>query len=240
LVLAALMLLGALGSGAGVLAQSAPWRIVQSSDGTLYVLKDGARFALVGEPIDDDELAAYADGGTNGTSILLSAIAAPATIAAQPVADAARTAEAPQPEVAEAAAAQQPPAQPEARVAPSTNCAAVPTGGKRSAVCAATPQPAPPAAADGPRFLSIQGASPGRSASVTVQAAPGAGCSIGFITPEGTRSAAAGLGPQTVGGAGTVTWSFVIGSTTQNGSGTISVGCNGQTISSPIQIGVLK
>src|SRR5690349_14450208 len=73
LVLAALMLLGALASCAGVGAQSAPWRIVQSSDGSLYVLKEGARFAVVGEPIGDDELAAYADGGATGAALLLAA-----------------------------------------------------------------------------------------------------------------------------------------------------------------------
>ncbi len=56
----------------GVVAQSAPLRIVQASDGTLYVLKDGARYAIVADVIDDEELAAYEDGGANGTALLLS------------------------------------------------------------------------------------------------------------------------------------------------------------------------
>ncbi len=56
----------------GVVAQSAPLRIVQASDGTLYVLKDGARYAIVADAIDDEELAVYEDGGANGTALLLS------------------------------------------------------------------------------------------------------------------------------------------------------------------------
>src|SRR4051794_20322063 len=62
------------GAAGGVAAQGVPIRIVQGSDGTLYVLKSGARFAIVSDSIEDDELEAYADGGTLGSADLLAAI----------------------------------------------------------------------------------------------------------------------------------------------------------------------
>jgi hypothetical protein len=77
LVLGGLFVATALASAS--LAQSAPGRIVQSSDGTLYVLRDGARFTIVGEPIEDKELGRFADGGTIGAADLL-----PAGVAAAP------------------------------------------------------------------------------------------------------------------------------------------------------------
>jgi hypothetical protein len=39
------------------------------------LLKDGARYAIVGDEIGDDELAAYADGEPIGSALLLSALA---------------------------------------------------------------------------------------------------------------------------------------------------------------------
>jgi hypothetical protein len=74
LVLGGLLLVALFAGGA--VAQSAPWRIVQAGDGTLYVPKDGSRFAIVGEPVAEEELATYADGGAIGTSLMLNAPAA--------------------------------------------------------------------------------------------------------------------------------------------------------------------
>src|SRR5712691_6857113 len=71
------LLLGAVlfGLASGVMAQGTAWRIVHGPDGTAYLLKDGARYAIVGDAIGDDELAAYAEGEAIGSEVLLSAIA---------------------------------------------------------------------------------------------------------------------------------------------------------------------
>jgi hypothetical protein len=186
------------------LAQSAPGRLVQSSDGTLYVLKDGARFAVVGEPIDDEELGAFADGGTIGAAELL-----PAAVAAAPAV----------PVVTNVA----PPADAPGGAKPSAN------------------SPPPPTEAASPRFMSVLGNAPGKMATVSVQAPPGASCAISYLTPARGRATAAGLDQQTVGPTGVVTWSFLIGASTQPGTGSVSVTCGSATITSPIAIeGITK
>jgi len=172
----------------GALAQSAPWRIVQASDGTIYVLAGGSRFAIVPEPISDDDLQGYTDGGPSGVAVLLGSSPSPP-----------------------ADAAPAPPAAPD--LAPAM-----------SAPPAAPPVMSAPSA---PQFLAVHGATPGRAASVTVQAAPGATCTLGYRTPAGTSSTAQGLGPQTVDGSGIVTWSFLIGAATRPGTGTVTVSCGG-------------
>lgn len=182
---ASVFLLVALASGVG--AQSAPPRIVQASDGTLYLLEDGARFTLVGDTIGDDELAQYSDGGPAGSAVLLGMLA-PAANGTTPGA----------------------------------------TGGQD------LPNISGPIA---PQFVSVQGNSPGRSASVTVQTDPGATCTLAYTTPSGTRSNAAGLGQQMAGASGVVTWSFLIGGATRRGVGMLSVSCPGGSLSSPITIG---
>jgi hypothetical protein len=190
LICAAVVLLAS--AATGVLAQSPPWRIAQASDGTLYVLKDGARFILVADPIADDELAQYQDGGTTGNAVLLGIGTGAPTDAANPA-----------------------------------------TG-------ATIVQPAgalPPTTIAAPQFISVQGNSPGRTASVTVQAAAAATCSLAYTTPAGTRSTAAGLGAKSADASGLITWSFLIGGATQRGVGTISVTCPAGTITSAITIG---
>jgi micrococcal nuclease len=72
---------------------------------------------------------------------------------------------------------------------------------------------------------------------VSVQAPAGATCSIAYRTPAGTASTAAGLGEQTVPSTGVVTWTFMIGSSTQPGIGSISVTCGNATINTTLQIG---
>lgn len=57
---------------AGAQAQSILWRVVQGSDGTLYLLTGGLRFTLQPDAISDDDLAQIPDGG-----VILSAAATP-------------------------------------------------------------------------------------------------------------------------------------------------------------------
>lgn len=185
---ATLALVAALATSA--IAQSAPPRIVQASDGTLYLLKDGSRFALVGEVISDDELAQYPDGGAAGSAVLVGLLPTPA------------------PDLASQ------------------------SGGAANGQIADAAQARPNA----PQFVGVQGNSPGRTASVTLQTAPGDTCVLSYTTPSGTRSTAAGLGAQTASNTGVITWSFLIGGSTRRGVGTVNVSCPGGTISSPITI----
>lgn len=55
----------------------APWHVVQGSDGTLYVLKDGSRYALQADPITDDDLQAFPDAGPLGPLLAPAVIVAP-------------------------------------------------------------------------------------------------------------------------------------------------------------------
>ena len=219
LFLCVLVLLTLLGSAAVSLAQSAPWRVVQASDGTLYLLKDGVRYAIVGDAIDDEELEAYADGGATGASLLLNLapVALPPQIEAAP---------APPEEAA-------PADQPETRGGAPAGTAKSTAGGQ-----APPPQPAPAA---GLQFLRVQGGSPGGPASVTVQAAPGATCTLSFDSSTAARRiTSVNLGPQSVGPSGTATWTWTIDGATVPGSHRVTLSCGGATISSPIQIGGLS
>lgn len=45
-----------------VYAQAAPWRVVQASDGSLHLIKDGARHWLVPAAISDEDLLALPEG----------------------------------------------------------------------------------------------------------------------------------------------------------------------------------
>ncbi len=74
-------------------------------------------------------------------------------------------------------------------------------------------------------FVSIESAKPGGYASVTVQASPGAECSIRYVTPHGTISRAKGLENQTADSDGNVTWTWKIGSKTEPGIGSVTAAC---------------
>src|SRR5205085_1027396 len=71
-----LLLIALVVGASGVAAQMAPTRIVQASDGGLYLLKGGVRYAISVDAMEDDELQAYADGGTLGGDDLLAALGA--------------------------------------------------------------------------------------------------------------------------------------------------------------------
>ncbi len=86
------------------------------------------------------------------------------------------------------------------------------------------------------RFVSVDGAPPNGTASVTVQTTTGASCAIQYTTPSGNISTALGLVNRTADGSGAVSWSWKIGPTTRPGSGTVKVTCNGQTATASINI----
>ena len=50
------------------LAQAAPVRVVQGSDGTLYLAQEGKSWTLVPDPISDSELATLTSRGSTRTS----------------------------------------------------------------------------------------------------------------------------------------------------------------------------
>jgi hypothetical protein len=106
-------------------------------------------------------------------------------------------------------------------------------------IAPAATQPAaqPGANTSGVTFTSVTGAAPGGVARAAVQTSPGASCSISYVTPHGTNSTAQGLYPKTADGAGQVSWSWNIGTSTQPGTGTVSVTCNGVSASESITIG---
>jgi outer membrane biosynthesis protein TonB len=99
------------------------------------------------------------------------------------------------------------------------------------------PPSPPPPAATGVTIVSITSPrSPGQTATLSARAAPGASCSISYVTPAGTNSTAQGLIAKQADGAGNVSWSWVIGSNTRAGTGTVRVTCNGQTATTQIVI----
>jgi hypothetical protein len=86
-------------------------------------------------------------------------------------------------------------------------------------------------------FISVKGASPGGYASVTIQASPGTECSIQYVTPHGTVSRAKGLESQTTDSDGQASWTWKIGTHTEPGTGSVAVACNGESATTPIEIG---
>jgi hypothetical protein len=86
-------------------------------------------------------------------------------------------------------------------------------------------------------FLSVNGASPGHEASVTVQTTPNVDCSIRYTTPSGRASKAKGLGDKTSDADGKVSWSWLIGARTTSGTGTVTVRCGEHSATTQISIG---
>jgi hypothetical protein len=219
-------------------AQGAPVRFVQANDGTLYLVKDGARYQIVVETIDDDELAGYADGGPLGSSQVLATLGVPydpsAVVRGAPPATTPLNADqATTPvDVDQTAAPQTPVARPSAAgvtpvdqgAQPAQQPAALAKGATRGGVPALS-------------FTRVQGAAPGATALVTILTTPATSCSLTYQTPAGTRSTAAGLGAQTTDANGAATWSFTIDGNEKTGLGTLTVTCGNQVMTSTIQIG---
>jgi hypothetical protein len=88
-----------------------------------------------------------------------------------------------------------------------------------------------------PSFVGVSGGRPGPTATVTVQAAPGALCSIAYAMPVGTPGAAQGLVAKRADSTGRVNWVWVIGTQTTPGMGTVAVTCDGATAATQIAIG---
>jgi len=228
-IVAALVCVALLGTAIAT-AQGASVRFVQANDGTLYLVKDGARFQIVVETVDDDELAGYADGGPLGSSQVLATLGVPYDPSAAAVrgappattpADGDQTTT-PETGVSEPSAAGVPPAAPGAQAAQPPAAPAKAT--TRAGVAALS-------------FTRVQGAAPGGTALVTIQASPATSCSLTYQTPAGARSSAAGLGAQTTDANGAATWSFTIDGNEKTGLGTLAVMCGNQGITSTIQIG---
>ncbi|MGA2820537.1 MAG: hypothetical protein ABSF61_07775 [Anaerolineales bacterium] len=99
------------------------------------------------------------------------------------------------------------------------------------------PQPQPTAAASG--FTLNQLTSPvarGGNASARIQTAAGAACSIGYVTPSGNQSTAQGLVSETANGNGVCAWTWKIGPSTKQRTGTVTITANGATQSFPIVV----
>lgn len=99
------------------------------------------------------------------------------------------------------------------------------------------PESVPPASTGGVTFTSVVGGPPGGHASASVSTAPGANCTISYVTPAGTHSTAQGLIPKTADATGSVSWTWNIGGNTRPGTGTVTVTCGSVSASAAITIG---
>ena len=97
---------------------------------------------------------------------------------------------------------------------------------------ASTPTPAP--TADPNRLELVSVTSPiasGNDATLVVQVAPGKSCRLAYNNPNGSASPAAGLGTQTAGEDGKITWTWGISPNTSPGTGTAYVTCGTKEMS---------
>ncbi len=105
---------------------------------------------------------------------------------------------------------------------------------------APTQAPAPTSPPPPPASLTITSITspvrPGQTATLRATTQPSASCSITYTTPAGTVSEAQGLVPKTADSSGNVSWSWVIGTRTGPGTGTVRVTCAGQTATAQIVI----
>lgn len=125
-----------------------------------------------------------------------------------------------------------------------------PAGDKGDPTAASTNAPASPVttaarptntavAANNSTATSINVTSPvarGGNATARIGTAPNAKCTIAYTTPSGTRSEAAGLEAKTADTKGEVSWTWVIGPSTNPGNATIRVTCDGQSATATIVI----
>lgn len=95
----------------------------------------------------------------------------------------------------------------------------------------------PDGSGQGIAFSSVVGDTAGGTASVSVQTAPGAFCTIEYITPAGTPSSDQGLAGKLADARGAVSWSWRISARSRPGTGTVAVACGGEHASADILIG---
>ena len=77
---------------------------------------------------------------------------------------------------------------------------------------------------------------PGQTARVSAKTTPNIICSIAYTTPEGNDSRAQGLDEKRADSSGNVSWSWMIGTHTKPGTGTVTVTCGNNTVSTSIEI----
>lgn len=111
-----------------------------------------------------------------------------------------------------------------------------------AATVAPRPASAVPTLTTGPQagvqIVTVTGARPGETATVTARAPAGVVCDIDYQTPAGTRGTATGLTTRLVSASGTVMWSWVIAAATRPGTGRVTVNCEvGGSDSAAIPIG---
>lgn len=105
------------------------------------------------------------------------------------------------------------------------------------------PQPTQPPQATAtqapPPFAVINITSPvsaGSNANVVIQTSAGVGCYLSYTTPSGTVSQAQGLGATTADGSGICSWTWLISSSTNPGTGSLAISANNVTQYYPIVI----
>lgn len=109
------------------------------------------------------------------------------------------------------------------------------------------PDPAPstplasataPGEAAGTSFtvIELQDSYPHGNARVIVETDPGTACILRYSTPAGTPSEAEGLGEQTAGDDGRITWEWLIGPSTRPGVGSVTISCGDTTETHDITI----
>lgn len=76
----------------------------------------------------------------------------------------------------------------------------------------------------------------GLDATIAIRTTPGASCSISYRTPAGTLSQASGLFQKTADSGGNASWTWTIGGSTNPGTGSVTVTCNGLSVTTPIVI----
>jgi hypothetical protein len=87
------------------------------------------------------------------------------------------------------------------------------------------------------QIISVTGAPPWGTARVVALTEPFAYADIEYWTPAGTKSEARGLHPKHAGANGVVSWTWVIGSNTRPGLGTVMVFSGDAVDAAPIRIG---
>lgn len=85
-------------------------------------------------------------------------------------------------------------------------------------------------------ITSVNSPRPGQTAVVSIVAAPNTTCTIEYVTPAGNTADAQGLGSKRTDSGGKVSWSWMIGTNTKPGTGTINVQCGDQAASASIEI----
>jgi hypothetical protein len=111
-----------------------------------------------------------------------------------------------------------------------------------SSTSGATPTPTPSTTSTtnglSVAFTTITGASPGGTATVSVQTSPNTLCSIDYFGPHSAdRWEDGALAPKQSDANGNVSWSWVISALTPTGTGTVDVSCGGTKVTGNVPIG---